>query len=544
MDTRLIRRRPRTLAAALVVASTLLSLAPSSVAATVPDNPNNIPGVELPSNTVSGELGGRIYDVVYRVTVAPDCTLVLSTTGTAGTDYDLYLFDSTATDIYADPPVGLVASSSGPTSTEYIRYTSTAGGTYYIDVSAYSPTLGTYHLAVQVLAPTAPLVSISLDGGAPATNNPLVTATLAATAYVSPIAEMSFSYDDQAWTSPAPYAPSVTLHLDGPDGPREVWVKVWDQAGNVSPVAHATVLLDRTAPTVVSRWPDAGSVVRTLLPVVTIQFSKPIQPSSWYNAGLILQDASGTVLYGSYAYDPNTLTGTFTPAVPLLPGSVYVISVGTVRDLAGNQVAPLGSWTFTPLLSPRITLGANARIVTPGDTADLSGSVTPLIGGPLVLEQAVGSGDFAPVVPLAVGSDGSFSWSVPVAANTSFRVDYLGTQVSAQTHSPVVRVLVRRQVGLAGLEPSVTARVRALTRQVLTAVVSPAEPAVPVTFSVYRYVTGRGYVLAASVTRTTIGGRYTFSWTPGRGRYYVRLTTRPTPLFANGISPAYRFVGY
>ncbi len=543
MDTRSIRSRLTALAATLVVASALMSLVPSPVAATMSDNPNNIPGVALPSGAVSGQLGGKIYDVVYRVVVAPDYTLVLSTTGTTGTDYDLYLFDSAATDIYADPPVGLVASSTGPTSTEYIRYTSTTGGTYYIDVSAYGSTVGTYHLAVQTLAPTTPVVTISLDGGAPATNKPLVTVSLVAAGNVSAIAAMSFSYDDETWTSPAPYAPSLTLNLDGPDGPRDVWVKVWDLAGNVSPAAHATILLDRTSPTVVSRWPDVGSIVRTLQPVVGIRFSKPIQPATWYNAGLILQDAGGTVLYGSYAYDPGTFTGTFTPAVPLQPGSVYVISVGSVTDLAGNQVAPTGSWTFTPMLSPAITFGSNVRIARAGDTVDLSGKIAPLIGGPLVLEQAVGSADFGPVVPLAVGSDGSFSWSAPVASNTSFRVDYVGTPVSAQTHSPVVRVLVRRQVSLGGLDPSVTRRVRALTRQVLTAVVAPTDPPVPVTFSVYRYVSGRGYVRAASVTRTTVGGHYTFSWTPGRGSYYVRLTTRPTPLFANGISPAYRFVG-
>ena len=66
---------------------------------------------------------------------------------------------------------------------------------------------------------------------------------------------------------------------------------------------------------------------------------------------------------------------------------------------------------------------------------------------------------------------------------------------------------------------------------------------VPVTLSIYRYVTGRGYVLQTKGTRTTAGGRYTFSWTPGRGSYYARLTTAPAPLFANGISPVYRFVG-
>ena len=543
-STRPIRHRLAALASIAVLVLGMSAFLTAPVAAAAADNPNNIPGVPLPSGAVSGQLGGKTYDVVYRVVVAAGHTLVLSTTGTSGTDYDLYLFDSSAADIYADPPVGLVASSTGPTSTEYLRYTSIEGGTYYIDLSAYGSTLGTYHLSVQVVAPTTPLVTIALDGGAPATNNPLVAVSLVAAGNVSAVATMSFSYDDRTWTSPMPYAPSFTLNVDGADGPRDVWVRVWDEAGNASPVAHATILLDRSAPTVVSRWPDAGSIVGTLQPVVAITFSKAIQPSTWYNAGLILQDSTGTILYGSYAYDASTFTGTFTPAVPLQPGSVYVASVGTVTDIAGNRVAPTGSWTFTPMLSPTMTLGSNLRVVAAGDPVRLSGSIAPLIGGPLVLEDAVGSADFMPVVPLGIGPDGTFSWTLPVASNTRFRVDYLGTLVSAQAYSPVVRVLVRRSVVLAGLDPAATRRVRALTRQTLTAVVSPADPPVPVTLSIYRYVSGRGYVLVTAVTRTTVAGRYTFSWTPGRGRYYVRLTTRPSPTFANGISPAYRWVTY
>jgi Bacterial Ig-like domain/Bacterial pre-peptidase C-terminal domain len=544
MNTHSIRRRLAAVAAATIVVSTLLAFVPSPIARASTDNPNNIPGVPPPSGTVSGQLGGKIYDVVYRVVVSPGYTLVLSTTGTTGTDYDLYLFDSAAADIYANPPVGLVATSTGPTSTEYIRYTSAAGGTYYVDLSAYASTLGTYHLSVQALPPTTPVVAISLDGGAPATNKPLVTVNVVATDDVSAITTMTISHDGITWTSPVPYTPSLTLNLDGPDGPRDVRVRVSDAAGSVSPAAHATILLDRVGPTVVGRFPDAGAKVSSLQPTIAITFSKAIQPSTWFNAGLILQDARGTVLYGSYSYDAGTFTGTFAPAVPLQPGAVYVVSVGTVTDVAGNQVAPIGSWTFTPLIGSTIVLHADTRIASAGDLVDLTGTITPVIGGSLVLEEAVAPTDFTPIVPLGADATGAFSWALPVQSNTSFRVDYAGTGISAQTYSPVVRVLVRRQVVLAGLGASATRRVHAFTRQTLIAVVSPADPPAPVTVSIYRYAPGRGYVLATSATRTTVGGRYTFAWTPGRGSYYVRLTTRPTALFANGISPAYRYIGY
>lgn len=506
------------------------------------DDAHNIPGVPLPAAAVAGQLGGKTFDVVYRVDVSASYTIVLSMTGTAGTDYDLYLFDSRATNIYADPAVGEVASSTGPTSTEYIRYTSSAGGEYYIDLSAYAATLGTYHLAVQLLPPTTPVVAISLDGGAPATNNPLVAVTLVTTEDRAPIESMSFSFDETTWTAPEPYSPTPTLSLDGPDGVRNVWVRVMDEAGVASPPAHATIVLDRVVPTVVSRWPGVGATVGGLRPTITVRFSKAIQPSTWLNAGLILQDANSTIIYGNYAYDSATFTGMFTPAVPLQPGATYVISVGSVTDIAGNKVAASGSWTFTPLIAPTLTLTAGARVVKRGQVVDLAGSLTPVIGGPLVLEgSSESAAGFVPLAPLPADPAGNFSWSGSVETNTSFRADCGGSAFSQQTYSSIVRVLVRREVLLAGVDPATTRRIPAYTRQTLTATVSPALPAVPVTLSIYRYVGGRGYVLSRSVTRTARAGRYAFSWTPSRGRYYIRLATAPTPLFANGVSPVYRY---
>ena len=117
---------------------------------------------------------------------------------------------------------------------------------------------------------------------------------------------------------------------------------------------------------------------------------------------------------------------------------------------------------------------------------------------------------------------------------------------SGYATSPTVRVLVRRQVGLRGLSASVT-RSSARGRTVLvTAVVVPAEPAVAVTLTVYEYSPSLGrYVQVSTVTRASAGGLVPFSWRPTTaGRYYLRLTTPPTALFANGISAAYRWVVY
>src|SRR5664280_2140244 len=138
----------RQLSIALLVGASLLgTIGAVPVAA---DQTSDIPGAALPGTVTSGSLGGPIYDVVYRVIVPAGHVLLVSMTGDPGTDFDLYLFDPSATSIYAKPPVGLVAKSTGPTSTESIAYASTGGGTYYLDLSGASDVQGTYRLAVRI----------------------------------------------------------------------------------------------------------------------------------------------------------------------------------------------------------------------------------------------------------------------------------------------------------------------------------------------------------------------------------------------------------
>lgn len=520
-----------------------LVAAPSGVHAA--DNPHNIPGVALSSASASGQLGGPIYDVVYRIEIPAGHILSVAMTGSAGTDFDLYLFNSAASDIYADPPVGLVASSTGPTSTESISYPSVGGGTYYIDLSGATNVEGTYNLSVQVLADTEPPhVALSLDGGAPATNNPLVSVGIVAADDLTGVATMSFSQDGMSWTSPAPYQPSVTLNLGGSDGLHTVWVRVTDGAGNVSAPVRASIYLDRVPPTVLSRSPGAGGIVDALRPSISVRFSKAIQPISWDNAGLILQNANGTILYGSYSYDASTNTGTFTPAVPLQPGATYVASLGSVTDLAGNHVAPVGAWTFTALLAPSVTVKTSPAVVVFGQEVAVTGAISPVVSGSLVLESKDPGGTFLPLLPLTTGATGGFTTRIKPTGNSWLRVRYEGSSLSAATSSSEVRVLVRPGLSFRGVDPTVVQRVPALQSQTLVAVVAPSAPNVPLTLSIYRLSPSGAYVLQTHVTRTSKGGRYTFHWTPGRGAYYVRLTSSPIVRFANGISPLYRWLAH
>lgn len=530
----------RSLAAIALVVFALIGL-PAVAAGS--DLAADIPGVPLPGPIATGRLGGPIYDRVYQVDVPAQRVLVLSLTGSAGTDFDIYLFDATATSVYA--MTGLVAKSTGPTSSESLTYPSINGGRYYIDLSGFSDTEGDYRLTVQTATDsTPPQVSLVLDGGAPATSDPDINVTVVATDDLSGVDSAQFSLDGTNWLAWHSFAPTLAWHFDGGDGPRTVWVRVSDRRGNVSAPARASIVLDRTVPIVIRRSPEPDAVIAASRPVFSVTFSEPIRPSSWLSFGLILQDASSTVIYGTYAWDSSSGTGTFTAGSDLQVGATYVVSLGPVVDLAGNPLAPLGSWTVRPLAAPRISLAATPRVATRGATVMLHGSVDSAVGGAFTLERLTGDGTWDAVEPVLPDSAGAFESKQVVSRNASFRVVYSGNDVSAATTSPGVRILVRRSVVATGPGPAVVRSAAVGQRVSVAAVLGPTEPAAQITLTLSRYDTVRkAYRVVSRLTQTSSAGRATFAWrSSSPGRYLVRLTTPATDAYASAQSGSYRWI--
>jgi hypothetical protein len=517
------------------------TIAPGTVSAA--DPLDEIPGLPLPGSVVTGRLGGPIYDRVYQVDVPAQRVLLLSLTGSVGTDFDIYLFDATATSVYAK--TGLVAKSTGPTSSEVLAYPSVGGGTFFIDLSGFSDIEGDYRLTVKIGADsTPPQVSLVLDGGAPATFDPDVSVTVVATDDLSGVDSTQFSLDGTTWLPFHPYTPSVAWHFDGDDGPRTLWVRVSDRRGNVSAPTHASIVLDRVLPFVVARSPGPGAVIAAARPVFSVTFSEPIRPGSWLSFGLILQDGGGTPIFGTYAWDPATSTGTFTAGSDLQIGASYVVSLGSIVDLAGNPVASPGSWTVRPLAAPGITLAAKPRVAARGATVRLTGSVDDSPGGAFLLERLGANGTWSVVEPLLPDAGGAFFSEQVVGQNTSFRVAYSGNEVSAPTTSPGVRILVRRSVSLAGPGPAVVRSAAVGKPITVTAVLGPTGPAVPVTLTLSRYdAAKRTYRVVARLTQTSSDGRTSFRWRPSTaGRYIVQLSTAATAAYAGGQSSSYRWI--
>ena len=106
--------------------------------------------------------------------------ILASLTGSTGTDFDLYLFDGSATTVVTNQ--GVVALSTGPTSTESISYATPVGGRFYLDLNSATAAVGTYTLVVQVIPDRPAARHARARRGRSRTNDPTVSVALTASA--------------------------------------------------------------------------------------------------------------------------------------------------------------------------------------------------------------------------------------------------------------------------------------------------------------------------------------------------------------------------
>jgi hypothetical protein len=543
--TRVAGRLAAVLAAAVLVASAATVASPASPAAAATPPDADIPGVPLPGPVVTGTLGGPVYDRVYSISVAPGDVILASLTGSADTDFDLYLFDGTATTVLAYPPVGLVAKSTSDGSTESVSYPSRSGGTYYIDLNGATDVEGTFQLSVTILPdPVPPTVTLRIQGGAASVSDPTVTLTIVAQDALSGVEVMSFSADGTAWLPWQPYVPTMLWTFPGGDGVKRLWVRVRDRAGNVSAPTEASTILDTTAPTVVSVSPPQDSVVGSLRPDVRVTFSKSMTPVWWTTGGLSLRPlAGGPDVPGLYTYDDPSRTGTFTPTVDLVAGTIYQARLNSLYDTAGNRLTPYPAWSFTPKLPVPLTLALMPSVITAGGSAVVAGSAVMTTPAAVEVEaRANGAASWTTIASLFPDGAGAIRVPVSPVVGTTYRLHVAGTATTADSTSTSRTLTVRTAITLAGLVPGAST-VRAGKVQPLLAQLRPATGGVLVTFRMYRWDTkAAAWKLFVQTTRrTNADGLATWSWTHRVGKWYLRVTSAATPTNAAGTSAVYRW---
>lgn len=276
-------------------------------------------------------------------------------------------------------------------------------------------------------------------------------------------------------------------------------------------------------------------------PIISVRFDEPIDVASWSSLGLVVQSATGAIVPGTYFYYPSILTGTFTPSADLAPGFVYIVTIGDVRDMAGNRVRNAGSWTLKRLTATSLSMTAMPATVTYGGRAGLTGSAVLPAGEPIVLESKPAGTSAYVIADTFLPVSGRYDLAIAPIVNTWYRVSYAGSATAAPA-SAEVRVLVRRGVTLLGPGPATVRTAAAGAAVTLTAQVNPGGPA-KVSFQLYRYDARSGaYCYAGSFGRTTgSNGRASLAWTPSAGHHYWRVAVLPSLEYANNTTPAHRW---
>ena len=507
------------------------------------DASSDIPGIPLPGSVAAGRLGGAIYDVVYRVQMPAGYVMVASLTGTAGTDFDLYLFGSSATTVLSK--TGLLKESIGPTSTESLSWPSAMGGTFYIDLNGSTDVEGDFRLAVQMIPDqTPPMAAMVLAGGRGSTNQAAVPVSIQASDDLSGVVEMAFSADGITYSDWQPFQAAATWTFASGDGKRTLWVKVKNGVGLESQPANASVMIDTVAPASTDVSPAPGSLVAGLRPRFAVAFDEPMDPVSWLDLGLIVQGSDGTLVQGSYTYDDGSRTGYFTPSSSLVPGALYVVTIGSVTDVAGNGILPRGSWTIIPTAPTDLEVTTTPRVLQRGGSVvlDVALSGAPDGSSVDVSEKSASAPGFTGVATITLTA-GHASLTLTPGENTNYRFRYAGGASVAPAQRDVT-VLVRRSILLVGRSSTVTSSATVGRAVKLTAAIGPGAPGVSVSFRLYRFDRSRRtWVYAGSHgKRTDPAGRATITWTPtATGSYYWRAWVESTIAFANNVSPVYRW---
>jgi len=535
-----IVHRARTIFAMVLGAAIALSgglVLPPAVAA---DSSTDIPGIPLSPGVVVGPLGGNIYDSVYRIDVTPGSVILVSLTGSSGTDFDLYLFDGAATTVVTND--GVVARSTGPTSTESLSHATPVGGRFYIDLNSATAAVGTYTLVVQVIRDHPAVAALVLDDGRGRTNSPTVSARVTASGSLSGPARMAFSGDGTTWRPWQPYQAVTAWTFPDGDGTKTLWAKVENNAGIASAPVSASIVLDTERPSVAAVSPAINDDLVGMRPTITVTFSEAIDPESWTQFGLVAQTPDGVLVPGTFAMGAESNVGTFRPSDDLVAGSVYVLTVGAVRDVAGNLVAPIGSWVATDRPAPELAMAAAPTVVDRGATALLTGRLTAPTGVvSLNLEaRPAGALQIVPLGSVPVAANGSFSVRVTPTSTTEYRLAVPAAGGFGAGNVSTV-VWVRRAVRLNWSSSAVHAG-RVGARLSIVATVDPVgsgTAAVGVAFRLERWNAVSGaWRLVGTLNRYTDGaGRASVTWSPsGSGLYRWRATAASTADYSTGAS--------
>jgi hypothetical protein len=193
---------------------------------------------------------------------------------------------------------------------------------------------------------TSPTGTVVINGGDPFTTNANVTLTLAATDNSGSVAAMRFSNNGGGnWSSWEDYATSKAWMLLPGNGSKTVFAQFRDAAGNVSPDASDTILLDTNPPPVVrfATTNISEAAGNALIQVVLDRpFNREILVDYFTSDGTARAGEDYTGVNGTLTFPANNTFQTF--SLPILqnsrvaPDKTILLNFGYVSNaVAGPQ---------------------------------------------------------------------------------------------------------------------------------------------------------------------------------------------------------------
>lgn len=275
--------------------------------------------------------------------------------------------------------------------------------TVYARAQDEAGNLGSVSSDTITLDTTPPVMSIIINGGAALTNNPKVTVQF----IVEEASGIEYTeLDEDAYFTSAQVVPitsSLEWTLSSPDGPKAIYVRAMDVAGNMGVAASATITLDTTAP-VVTMTIDGGANltnrtgVTVELQVVDSHPGEHVELSEDPSFSTVVQCEAGTPFGHA-----------------LTSGDGTKVLYARATDLAGNVGAVVTASIILDTTAPSLgilvdggsALTADREVTLTLDAADLSGIVEMVVGEGAAIEGA-SAAPFAPTATVTLmGADGT-----------------------------------------------------------------------------------------------------------------------------------------
>ncbi len=423
---------------------------------------DDIPGVMAPVSPIIGTLDGASdIDDVYRVHLDAGQTLMASLQGSAGTDFDLYLYGPTAGSVLVDSPI---AGSDGASYPEMFQFTAPSAGDYYLDAYAYDGS-GSYSIAYSVssadaepdddipgvAAPSSPILgsvdsmtdtddvyAINLTAGQSLTVNLNGASGTDFDAYLfGPGAESVHLDDPVAWAMSIAY-PDTFTYVATSSGLHYVDVNAYSGAGAYSLTygieSGGSPDIDGDVPGVAftaNPQTDTLDSLTDRADVYSLSLEKgqritlTLQGSSESDFNLYLFGPGATSIY----QDTPALTSAGTTYPEQF--TFQVTQAGTYY-VACYAFVGSGTYALHQEVLTQPTLGISApSTISYGSTARITGRLLQLGNAiadePVMLyKKAYGATAWSYVALDSTDADGAYGFSQRLASKTSYQVRYTG----------------------------------------------------------------------------------------------------------------------